>query len=245
VFSILTIKMLLSSLSLLVAPAMVAAHGAVTSYIIGGTTFAGYQGYSPQPNAQIIQRQWPDYNPIMSVSDSKMTCNGGSSAPLSAKIAAGTNITAVWSQWTHSQGPVMVWLYPCENGFSSCDGKSKKWFKIDEMGLTSGTNLNSNNWGTDIVLRTLKWSSKIPASLKPGYYLIRHELLALHQANTPQFYPECAQIEVTGSGSSTAPSNYLTSIPAYASASDPGVLVDIYQGGRTSYKPPGPDVWYG
>lgn len=48
---------MLFSLPLVLAPALVAAHGAVTSYIISGTTYPGYQGFSPQPNAQIIQRQ--------------------------------------------------------------------------------------------------------------------------------------------------------------------------------------------
>ena len=129
--------------------------------------FSGEQGFSPQPGAQIIQRQWPDYNPIMTVTDPKMTCNGGTDAPLSAEINAGENITAVWKQWTHAQGPVMVWMYPCPSGFKSCDGKGKKWFKIDEMGLF-GSNPNSEDWGTAIVLKTLQWSSKIPASLKPG-----------------------------------------------------------------------------
>ncbi|KAI1164835.1 lytic polysaccharide monooxygenase [Nemania serpens] len=235
---------MLFSLPLLVAPALVAAHGAVTSYIIGGTTYPGYQGFSPQPNAQIIQRQWPDYNPIMTVTDAKMTCNGGTSAPLSAKIAAGTNITAVWQQWTHQQGPVMVWLYPCESGFASCDGKQKKWFKIDQMALT-GPALNSNDWGTAVVYKTLKYTSKIPTNIKPGTYLIRHELLALHQSNTPQFYPECAQIEITGTGTATPPANLLATIPGYAPQSDPGIMVDIYNGGRTSYRAPGPDVWTG
>jgi len=139
----------------------------------------------------------------------------------------------------------MVWMYPCTSGFTSCDGKGASWFKIDEEGLTSGTNLNSNNWGTAEVMATLKWTSTIPASLKPGDYLIRHELLALHQANTPQFYPECAQLTVTGSGSAMPSGAFLTSIPAYAAQSDPGVTVDIYQGGLTSYTPPGPKVWSG
>ncbi|RYP77488.1 hypothetical protein DL771_001061 [Monosporascus sp. 5C6A] len=233
---------MLFALPFLLAPALVAAHGAVTSYIIGGKTYPGYE--ASLPGAQIIQRQWPDYNPIMSVTDAKMTCNGGTSAPLSAPVKAGENVTAVWKQWTHAQGPVMVWLYPCPNGFSNCDGKGKNWFKIDEMGLW-GNNLNSENWGTATVMKKLQWSSKIPASLKPGDYLIRHELLALHQANTPQFYPECAQISVQGSGSAMPSGQYLTSIPAYASQSDPGVTVDIYQGGRTSYTPPGPKVWTG
>ncbi|KAI5924517.1 glycoside hydrolase family 61 protein [Camillea tinctor] len=235
--------MLFSTL-LLLGPSLVAAHGAVTSYEIGGKTYEGYQGFSPVAGAQIIQRQWPDYNPIMTVTDPKMTCNGGTSAPLAATVAAGQNVTAFWKQWTHQQGPVMVWMYPCESGFASCDGKGKKWFKIDEMGVW-GDALNSNNWGTALIYENLKWSSRVPASLKPGDYLIRHELLALHQANTPQFYPECAQITVTGSGSATPSGEFLTSIPAYAAQSDPGVMVDIYMGKATTYTPPGPKVWTG
>jgi len=235
-----------SLFSLLLAPTIVAAHGAVTSYIINGVEYAGYQGYSPQPGAQIIQRQWPDYNPILTVSDAKMTCNGGTTAPLSATIQAGQNITAVWKQWTHAQGPVMVWLYPCTSGFASCDGKGASWFKIDQLGYYGTTGkLNSEDWGTAVVLKTLKWSSKIPATLKAGDYLIRHELLALHQANTPQFYPECAQITITGSGSALPSGSSLTKIPSYAAQSDPGVTIDIYNGGRTSYTPPGPAVWSG
>ncbi|KAI0172910.1 glycoside hydrolase family 61 protein [Hypoxylon sp. FL1284] len=235
---------MLSSLALFLAPAMVAAHGAVTSYEIGGKTYEGYQGFSPVSGAQIIQRQWPDYNPIMTVTDARMTCNGGTSAPIAAEVEAGSEVTAFWKQWTHAQGPVMVWMYACDGEFSGCNGESKKWFKIDEKGL-EGSNLNSENWGTADVLKNGKWTSTIPKSLKPGNYLIRHELLALHQANTPQFYPECAQLTVTGSGTATPPSNLLASIPAYAAQSDPGIMVDIYNGGATSYKTPGPAVWTG
>lgn len=76
-------------------------------------------------------------------------------------------------------------------------------------------------------MQNLKWTSTIPKNLAPGNYLIRHELLALHQANTPQFYPECAQLVVTGSGTVSAPADHLYSIPSYASASDPGVNVSF------------------
>ena len=34
---------MLSTLALLLAPALVSAHGAVTSYKIGGTEYAGYE----------------------------------------------------------------------------------------------------------------------------------------------------------------------------------------------------------
>lgn len=57
-------------------------------------------------------------------------CNGGTKADLSAKVAAGGSVTAFWKQWTHSQGPVMVWMYKCAGDFSSCDGSGKKWFKV-------------------------------------------------------------------------------------------------------------------
>jgi hypothetical protein len=41
-------------------------------------------------------------------------------------------------------------------------------------------------WAGDTILDTLLWTSTIPASLAPGNYLIRHELIAVHQANNPQ-----------------------------------------------------------
>jgi len=49
----------------------------------------------------------------------------------------------------------------------------------------SGTQ-NSGIWAGDEILDTLYWTSTIPATLAPGNYLIRHELLAVHQANNPQ-----------------------------------------------------------
>ena len=139
----------------------------------------------------------------------------------------------------------MVWMYKCSGAFTACDGSGTGWFKIDQLGLRSGT-VTGNDWGTGVVYSTHKWTSKIPASLAAGNYLIRHELLALHQANTPQFYPECAQIVVTGSGTASPSGSYLTQIPAYASASDPGVKVDIYSNSQsTTYTCPGPAVWTG
>ncbi|CZS93622.1 related to cel1 protein precursor [Rhynchosporium agropyri] len=237
------ISKVLSITALLVGQS--SAHGAVTSYQIGNTVFPGYQGYSPSSSPKSIQRQWTDgYNPITSVTSEKMLCNGGTSAALAADIVAGETITAKWSQWTHSQGPVMVWMYKCAGEHSSCDGKSKGWFKIDQLGMTAAP-LSGTAWGNDIVLKKLAWTSTIPKSLAPGNYLIRHELLALHQANSPQFYPECAQLKVSGSGTATPAASFLTSIPGYATASDPGVMVDTYMSKATTYTPPGPAVWTG
>ncbi|OCL03334.1 lytic polysaccharide monooxygenase [Glonium stellatum] len=234
------ISSILSAVALLAA--QVAAHGAVTSYVIGGSNYPGYTGFSPASSPATIQRQWPDYNPTMSVTDAKVRCNGGTSAALNATIAAGATITAKWGQWTHQQGPVMVWMYKCSGAFSSCDGSGTGWFKIDQMGMTSPP-LTGTSWGTAVVYKSLAWTSTIPARLAPGNYLIRHELLALHQANTPQFYAECAQLHVTGSGTATPSGSYLAKIPGYASQNDPGIMIDIYSSTATTYTCPGPAVW--
>jgi len=226
--------------ALLVAEA--AAHGAVTSYVIGGTTYPGYQGFSPASSPDSIERQWPDYNPTMTVNDPKVRCNGGTSAKLSATIAAGSTVTAKWAQWTHQQGPVMVWMYKCAGAFTACDGSGKNWFKIDQMGMTAPP-YSGTAWGTAQVYKNLAWTSTIPAKLAPGNYLIRHELLALHQANTPQFYAECAQLAVTGTGTATPSGDFLATIPGYASQNDPGIMVDTYATTATTYTCPGPAVW--
>jgi len=233
---------LFSAAALLIAEA--SAHGAVTSYVIGSTTYPGYTGFSPASSPATIQRQWPDYNPTLSVTAAKVMCNGGTSAALVANITAGDKITAKWAQWTHQQGPVMVWMYKCAGDIKSCDGSGKNWFKIDQMGMTAPP-LTGTSWGTAVVYKNLAWTSTIPASLAPGYYLIRHELLAQHQADAPQFYAECAQLKVGGTGTAVPSGAYLATIPGYASESDPGITIDIYSSTATTYTCPGPAVWTG
>lgn len=87
---------------------------------------------------------------------------------------------------------------------------------------------------------------KVPANLASGRYLVRFDLLALHEGQSPggaqvcsaslvclhrsvtltlplsQFYPSCAQIEVTGSGSTALPPG--VAIPGFYTSSTPGVV---------------------
>lgn len=72
----------------------------------------------------------------------------------------------------------------------------------------------------------------IPPCLKKGFYLVRHEIIALHAAWTypgAQFYPGCHQLNVTGGGS-TVPSANLVSFPGAYKPTDPGVTYDAYRG---------------
>lgn len=74
-------------------------------------------------------------------------------------------------------------------------------------------------------------SYTVPSCLKPGYYLVRHEIIALHSAYAypgAQFYPGCHQLKVTGSGSKT-PSG-LVAFPGAYKGSDAGITYDAYKG---------------
>lgn len=100
--------------------------------------------------------------------------------------------------------------------------ESAVWFKIDEAGLDNG------KWAaTDVLLGNKGiWTVTIPASLKAGQYLIRHEIIALHAAGSypgAQFYPMCAQFEVSGDGTALPDDSELVSFPGAYTPSSPGV----------------------
>lgn len=83
---------------------------------------------------------------------------------------------------------------------------------------------------------------QIPASLKPGNYVLRHEIIALHAAGNPngaQAYPQCLNIKV-GSGGSMALSGGVPATSLYT-PTDKGILFSLY-GAFSSYPIPGPAV---
>ncbi|KDN37334.1 hypothetical protein RSAG8_10222, partial [Rhizoctonia solani AG-8 WAC10335] len=227
---------------------LVLAHGGVTSIAIGGKTYQGWQPYLSATNQVTAGRP---YDPILDPTGSTLHCNNnGSVGPNQQTLAitAGQTITSLYAQWTHAEGPYTVYLAACpDTGCTSVNSSTVKWFKIYELGLISGT-VYTGQWANGLLLANLKWDTIIPSNLKPGNYLIRWETLALHQSNTPQFYPECAQLQVTGSGTAFPASEYLVSIPGAWQASDPGVTIDIYSEAaktQTTYVIPGPRIYPG
>jgi hypothetical protein len=88
-----------------------------------------------------------------------------------------------------------------------------------------------------------KWSVTVPESLAPGQYVLRHEIIALHSAgdtNGAQNYPQCFNLEVTGSGTAS-PEGVLGT--ALYTPEDAGIKVGIYSPLGDSYEVPGPAVW--
>jgi lytic cellulose monooxygenase (C1-hydroxylating) len=82
---------------------------------------------------------------------------------------------------------------------------------------------------------------RIPSNIRPGNYVLRHEILALHSAydvGGAQFYPQCINLRITGSGNSV-PSG--TAANQLYSATHPGVHYNIYDdNNRPTYQIPGP-----
>lgn len=91
----------------------------------------------------------------------------------------------------------------------------------------------------------------LPSALAAGDYLLRAEIIALHEADTDytvnpargaQFYASCSQFKITGSGTVSPPGTF-GFVGGYSHA-DPGILYNLYAG-ATSYIIPGPAVWDG
>ncbi|KAI0751157.1 glycosyl hydrolase family 61-domain-containing protein [Daedaleopsis nitida] len=228
----------------------VLAHGGVLSYKINDQIIQGWAPYNSPTGQTSIQRPWSSYNPITDPTDPTISCNddGMSGAlQLSTSVPAGSPITAYWNQvWPHPYGPMLTYLAQCPG--STCTGvnsASLKWFKIDESGLLSGT-IGDGYWGSGKMIdQNSSWTTTIPASVPSGNYLIRFETIALHSLPA-QFYPECAQIQITGGGSRAPTADELVSFPGAYSASDPGLTVNLYTNEALSdstYIIPGPPLY--
>ncbi|KAL1760529.1 glycoside hydrolase [Schizophyllum commune] len=202
----------------------------------------------------------PDYDgPISDVTSNDIICNGGINPyhqPVSTDVItvpAGSQVTAEWHHTLNGadasdaadpidashKGPVISYLAKVDDP-TNLDATGLSWFKIHEEGYDP----SSNTWGVDTMIKNKgKVTFEIPSCIEDGFYLLRHELIALHGAsNYPgaQFYMECAQIEVTGGSGSASPKT--VSFPGAYSGSDPGIKINIYQT-LDSYTIPGPEVF--
>jgi len=113
-------------------------------------------------------------------------------------VAAGQTVQLFWNTWPpgHS-GPVIDYLAACANNdCSTVDKTALKFAKLDQVGLHNGP--APGNWAVnDLVSNNNSWTVTIPASLKAGAYVLRHEIVSLHAArsdNGAQNYPQCVNL---------------------------------------------------
>ncbi|OCH84517.1 hypothetical protein OBBRIDRAFT_799019 [Obba rivulosa] len=133
-------------------------------------------------------------------------------------------------------GPINIYMAKVADATTAV-GYEQSWFKVDEMGLPSD---NPDYWATEVLNDNCgHFTFTVPDTIEPGNYLIRAEVIALHVASSvggAQFYMSCFQVNVGGSGS-TLPSG--VQFPGAYQATDPGILINIYQQLDT-YAIPGP-----
>jgi hypothetical protein len=232
------------------------AHGRVTSITADGKSYDGFLNdyiYMPDPPAIVAWSADNGDNGFVdgtSYTSGDIIChreakNGG----IFASVAAGSKIEIQWGTdaWPESHhGPIIDYLAKCAgDDCTTVDKESLEFFKIDEAGLIDGSSA-PGQWATDeLIAADGKWSVTIPESLAPGQYVLRHEIIALHSAgdtNGAQNYPQCFNLEVTGSGTAS-PEGVLGT--ALYTPEDAGIKVGIYSALGDSYEIPGPALWDG
>jgi len=238
-------------------------HTILTNLTIAGRTtdaclrpFMNWDGHNA-PDFPIMGNSFPQG--VMGIN---YTCgwtdapNSGGALPAATtcEIAAGSTVRSNWwhgaregedpavDNYIHNShhGPFMVYMAKWdETGVGLPNGPA--WFKIYESAIlvdhrefwnvqwASPHGLNTNSGGLDF---------SVPAQLQPGKYLLRFEIIALHDT-IKQPYVRCADVVVTGSG--TVQPTQLISIPGTIQLDDPGLTYNMYQlDNRPPYPIPGP-----
>ncbi|KAF2673860.1 hypothetical protein BT63DRAFT_476317 [Microthyrium microscopicum] len=241
-----------------VGATLVAGHGYVKSIDIDGTTYPGYMPmvdkiFEPSGLKRVV---WgaPEQNtfgvgPVVDVASPDLACRAGAvPGALTAQARAGSKLVFQWSDWFRShKGPILTYMARFDSPKKPQD---LEFFKIDQSGYDQQT----HTWATDLLIKQNNtWSLTIPSDIKPGKYVVRHELIALQFASAgnplgagttttgAQLYPICVNVEVTGTGTTTPAG---VRFPGAYSPKDPGILYDLYYGANT-YPLPGPSVYQG
>ncbi|CUA77705.1 hypothetical protein RSOLAG22IIIB_12776 [Rhizoctonia solani] len=238
--------MLFTSFAVLVAGATsVRAHGYVQSVNIGGQTYAGWLPFvdpyaQPSPPSTVV-RKVPDDGPL-TYNSPDLTCNKGGSTGngITATVAAGQSVTWTMNTWpADHKGSMQVYMASCGDNCDSFDGSGNVWFKVSSEGLIDAS---SFYWGSDkLISQGNSWTQVIPSNIKAGKYLMRFELLALHSAGAPQFYPSCTQLDITGGGNGAPTQSELVSIPGVYQQGDQALFGSIWEQPQ-SWPQVGPNV---
>lgn len=198
---------------------MAYAHTTITSVMLNGVDQglpAPVHGIGTNLTANGYIRVPKNNDPVKDVTSPTLTCNvNNTAAPVSIPVAAGDKLTL---QWHHDfitdsddiidgshKGPVITYMAPAAG-----NGAGDVWVKIQEQGYDTTT----KTWAVD-TLKTNKGKVDVmvPGTLASGDYLVRQEIIALHEADTAfsdnpkkgaQLYPGCVQITVANGGSTVS-----------------------------------------
>jgi cellulase len=198
-------------------------------------------------------------DPIRDLKSPNLVCNtqGGKPAPSFVKASAGDKLSFRWFHWNPAdpadfvlaadhKGAILTWIAPYTTG----SGTGPIWSKLAEEGFEGG------KWATTKMIENKgEVGFTLPKALAGGKYLIRQELIALHQAdyagNDPErpgrgaeFYPSCVQFEVSDKGAGDAIPDQDFDFNTGYKYEDKGLHFNIYIP-FDKYTPPGPKPWTG
>ncbi|KAI0019444.1 glycoside hydrolase family 61 protein [Xylariomycetidae sp. FL0641] len=209
------------------------AHYTFPGLIYDGVTEADWTYVRQTTNYQ-------SHGPVQDVTSDQIRCYQlaeGSEGAAVMDVQAGDTVGFRVDPSIQHPGPLAFYLAKAPAGTTAdaFDGAGDVWFKIYEEHPTfTATEMA---WASDGLAEV---SVTIPACVAEGDYLLRVEHIALHSASEvggAQFYIACAQLHVSGSGTSTFDG---VAFPGAYSATDPGIQINIYYPVPTSYTNPGP-----
>ncbi|KAI1144793.1 glycosyl hydrolase family 61-domain-containing protein [Nemania diffusa] len=237
-----------SLLAALTTAVSVAAHGHVTNIVINGVSYETYNPfvfpYEADPPTVVGWTAADTDNGFVdptTYATGDIACHkAATNAGGHAQVAAGDSISIQWDTWPEShKGPMLDYLAACNGPCESADKTALEFFKIDEAGLLDSSSA-PGTWASDVLIANNNtWLVQIPKTLKAGNYVLRHETIALHSAgsvNGAQNYPQCFNLEVTGSGTEVPVGVLATEL---YTPTDAGIEVNIYVTGL-DYQIPGP-----
>lgn len=229
------------------------AHGHVTGIVADGVYYGGFSldyYYEKQNTGTFTESVgwWAQDldNGFISPSaynTSDIICHlDGQPANKTATVSAGGSIEFQWTSWGHI-GTVLTYAALCDGQCTdpSLDKSTLEWVKVDEAGF----DVASQTWATDdLIANNNSWTMTVPSDLATGNYVFRHEIIALHGAESEdgaQNYPQCVNIAVTGGGSASPETTLATE---FYTPTDPGIYFNPYAT-LENYTIPGPALMSG
>jgi len=224
----------------LLAPLGANAHYIFNRLIVNGQAIGGDYAYT--------RKNSNSYNPSFTseiVNSNELRCNKGAQPgnTNTYTVKAGDKIgfKLFFNEFIEHPGPGFVYVSKAPNGVKNYDG-SGPWVKVMESGLKNpsapGTDTSWDSWQKD----RLEWT--IQKNIPPGEYLVRVEHIGLHEGHVgkAQFYIECFQLKIEGSGGGNP--GPTVQIPGVYKTNDPGIAFNKWNNPK-SYTMPGPKVWTG
>jgi len=236
------------------------AHGFVKQVTVDGKVFKGPNPFNPNDELTAL---WPysgGNGPINNVNSADIACNKViRPGQLVAEAKPGSTVIFDWngsSFWPagdaglgpqNHHGPVMNYLARCPGRCADAKANDLEFVKIQQVGRVQAAPI-PGVWGSDLITKAgSTFTFQLPNQLADGEYVLKHDILALHNAqnNDAQFYPTCTNIKIVGGNADSIASAPKMKFPGGYKADDPNLHVNLFDGSLSNkdYVVPGGPVF--